>query len=84
MKGVCDAAPAKDAMVEGGSLMARAVGQAVVPSIAMLAASSLARQVAGWRVGAHGVGWAGLKEGSNKMTALSINSEISFPCAAAK
>jgi hypothetical protein len=57
MKGVCDAAPAKDAMVESGSLMARAVGQAVVPSISVLAASNLARQVAGWRVGAHGVGW---------------------------
>jgi hypothetical protein len=57
MKGVCDAAPAKGAMVEGGTLMARAVGQAVVPSIAVLAASSLVRRVAGWRVGAHGAGW---------------------------
>ena len=57
MKGVRDAVPAKDAMVEGGSLMARAIGQAVVASISVLAASNLARQVAGWRVGAHGVGW---------------------------
>ena len=43
MKGLRDGTAAKDGMVEGGTLMAGAVGQIAVPLITSLAASALVR-----------------------------------------
>ena len=56
MKSVCDAASAKDAMVEGGTLMAGAIDRIAVRVIAGVAASARVRRVKGWRAGAHGDG----------------------------
>ena len=56
MKSLGDAVTAKDAMVEGGTLMAGAIGRIAVRLIAGLAASALVRRVKSWRAGAHGDG----------------------------
>jgi hypothetical protein len=56
MKGLWDAPAAKDGMVEGGTLMAGAVGQIAVPLIPSLAASALVRWAKSWRSDAHGDG----------------------------
>jgi hypothetical protein len=57
MKSVCDAASAKDAMVEGGTLMAGAIDRIAVRVIAGVVASARVRRVKGWRAGAHGDGY---------------------------
>ncbi|TKC01593.1 MAG: hypothetical protein E5W81_01470 [Mesorhizobium sp.] len=54
MKGVHDAATAKDGTVEGGTVVARAVGLAAVPSIAGLSACGFVRRDKGRGAGAHG------------------------------
>ena len=54
--GVCDAASAKDAMVEGGTLMAGAIDRIAVRVIAGVVASAGVRRVKGWRAGGHGDG----------------------------
>jgi hypothetical protein len=56
MKGLRDGTAAKDGMVEGGTLMAGAVGQIAVPLITSLAASALLRWAKSWRSGVHGDG----------------------------
>lgn len=56
MKGSRDAMTAKDATIEGGILMAGAVGQIAVPPISGLAAFALVRWAKSWRSGARGDG----------------------------
>jgi hypothetical protein len=57
MKGDHDATTAKDGAVDGGTVMAPAVGQAPVPSIAGLAACGFVRRDKGRGAGAHGDGY---------------------------